>query len=91
MPCACSVRKRLGDVEQKLARIVAELAAERIESARWKQRALQQQKTLQVRLSLAHTHIDRCTCVVYEVALFMAINFYPEILPMSCAEAYDSS
>ena len=57
MPCACSVRKRLGDVEQKLARIVAELAAERIESARWKQRALQQQKTLQVRLSLSHTHI----------------------------------
>ena len=52
-----SVRKRLGDVEQKLARIVAELAAERIESARWKQRALQQQKTLQVRLSLVHTHI----------------------------------
>ena len=57
MRYACSVRKRLGDMEQKLARIVAELAAERIESARWKQRALQRQKTLQVRLSLVHTHI----------------------------------
>ena len=54
---SCSIRKKLGDMEQKLASIVKELVAERKASAHWKQRALQQQKTLQVQLS---SHVYQC-------------------------------
>ena len=88
----CSIRKKLGDMEQKLASIVAELVAERKESAHWKQRALQQQKTLQVQLSshvyqCIYSH-DRCMdvlCMIpYDALLTTADKNFARLTRLNC-------
>jgi hypothetical protein len=83
-------------MEQKLASIVAELVAERKESAHWKQRALQQQKTLQVQLSshvyqCIYSH-DRCMDVLrmipYDALLTTADKNFARLTRLNCTSVH---